>query len=50
MRKFSARWWVTPVLVQWRYMTACGNFEGPLWKMNTEEPARVTVGRASRPS
>lgn len=25
------RWWMTPEIVQWRYMTECGDFEGPLW-------------------
>ena len=28
MRKFSARWWVTPLLSQWRSMTAYGNYDG----------------------
>ena len=28
MRKFSARWWVTPDLIQWRYMQACGDYSG----------------------
>jgi hypothetical protein len=25
------RWYVTPELTQWRYMTACGEYAGPLF-------------------
>jgi hypothetical protein len=25
------RWFVTPELVQWRYMTACGDYAGPFF-------------------
>ena len=28
----SRRWWMTPVLLQWRYMVACGQYEGHLWE------------------
>lgn len=31
MRKFSCRWWVTPELLQWRYMVECGQYAGPLF-------------------
>lgn len=32
MRKFSARWWVTPDLIQWRYMVECGDYFYPFWR------------------
>lgn len=28
MRKFNSRWWVTPRLIQWRYMVECGDYSG----------------------
>lgn len=31
MRKFNVRWWAGPVFVQWRYMTACGDYAEPFW-------------------
>ena len=28
MRKFSARWWVSEQLIQWRLLQACGEYSG----------------------
>ncbi len=31
MRKFSARWWSGDDLLQWRFMTECGQYEEPFF-------------------
>ncbi len=31
MRKFNARWWSGPDLVQWRYMAECGEYPAPFF-------------------
>jgi hypothetical protein len=39
------RWWQTPVLLQWRYMLECGDFEGHLWEFG--QPSRDEWMRAT---
>jgi hypothetical protein len=28
----TRRWWLTPLVAQWRYMVECGQYEGHLWE------------------
>jgi hypothetical protein len=45
MNPTARRWFITPLLLQWRYMTQCGDYDGPFYAFQNGRGNQIDTWR-----